>query len=97
MSRLIEIIDKFENGQERYRKDPNFTEVICGLMLGLGVYAALDGALKKLARAEVAATNISEALRLALHEKAELAEALEKLEKENRALKERFAKIHFGK
>lgn len=86
MSPLYEILEKFENGHERYWQDLNFAQVVDGLRLGLGVYAVLDGTLKKLARAEVATTNTAEALRLALHEKAELTEALAQLEKENKEL-----------
>lgn len=86
MSQLIEILEKFENGEIRYMQDPRFSFVIGCLFKGVGVYAVLDSTLKNFAKADTAMANTAEALRLALHEKAELTEALAKLEKENRVL-----------
>lgn len=85
---MSDLTDRFENGETRYFQDLNFKQAIDCLSTGVGVYAVLDGTLKKLARAEMANEKISEACRLALHEKAELIEALAELEKQNKVFRE---------
>lgn len=86
MGQLMEILEKFENGETRYCQDPRFKNTVDCLRMGVGVYAVLDSTLKNFAKTDAAMANTAEALRQALHEKAELTEALAKLEKENRVL-----------
>lgn len=47
MSQLIEILEKFQNGETRYGEDHGFANVIDSLRLGLGVYAVLDKVLRE--------------------------------------------------
>lgn len=44
---LDQIIDKFQNGEQRYDKDGYFREAITSLQAGIGVYAVLDRVLKE--------------------------------------------------
>ena len=48
MSQLIEVIEKFNNGESRYAEDPNFAEAVNSLAAGIGVYAVLDKTLNQL-------------------------------------------------
>lgn len=43
-----EILEKFQNGEQRYQDDKTFAEVVDSLAGGLGVYAVLDSAVKQL-------------------------------------------------
>lgn len=45
-SRLRDILEKFENGIDRYEKDPGFKITIDSLVHGIGIYAVLDSVLK---------------------------------------------------
>jgi len=47
MSQLIEILEKFQNGETRYNEDPFFNAAIQSLLKGLGVYAVLDKVLRE--------------------------------------------------
>jgi len=44
---LTEILDKFQNGEQRYDKDAYFKEAVTAIHLGVGVYAILDRVLKE--------------------------------------------------
>jgi len=47
MSLLLEILEKFQNGETRYNGDPFFNAAIQSLLKGLGVYAVLDKVLRE--------------------------------------------------
>lgn len=44
---LDQVIEMFQNGEQRYAEDNYFKEAIDSLTAGLGVYAVLDALLKK--------------------------------------------------
>jgi len=44
---LTEILEKFQNGEQRYDKDAYFKEAITAIHLGVGPYAVLDRVLKE--------------------------------------------------
>lgn len=44
---MKEILDKFENGQERYNIDPQFNVIMCALFSGMSEYKVIDILLKK--------------------------------------------------
>ena len=48
MSSLIEIVDKFNNGRDRYTQDPNFANAVNYLRFGVEVYEVLDYMLNQL-------------------------------------------------
>lgn len=43
-----EIVDKFNNGEQRYEDDQNFKEAVDSLAAKIGVYAVLDKTLNQL-------------------------------------------------
>lgn len=45
---LEQVLDNFQNGEQRYDKDGYFREAITSLHAGVGVYAVLDRVLKEL-------------------------------------------------
>jgi len=47
MSQLLEILEKFQNGETRYNEDPFFNAAVQSLLKGLGVYAVLDKVLRE--------------------------------------------------
>lgn len=47
MSNLREVLERFQNGEQRYEQDKHFTDVITVLQSGVGVYAVLDRVLKE--------------------------------------------------
>lgn len=44
---LEQILEHFQNGEQRYDKDGYFKEAITSLHVGVGVYAVLDRVLKE--------------------------------------------------
>ena len=44
---LTEILEKFQNGEQRYDKDAYFKEAVTAIHLGVGIYAVLDRVLKE--------------------------------------------------
>jgi len=48
MADKTEIIEKFNNGEQRYEDDPNFKEAVDSLAAKIGVYAVLDKTLNQL-------------------------------------------------
>jgi len=44
---LEEILERFQNGEQRYDKDAYFKEAITAIHLGVGPYAVLDRVLKE--------------------------------------------------
>lgn len=47
MEALKDILEKFQNGENRYEADPLFKTAIDSLQAGIGVYAVLDHCLKE--------------------------------------------------
>jgi len=44
---LTEILEIFQNGEQRYDKDAYFKEAVTAIHLGVGIYAVLDRVLKE--------------------------------------------------
>jgi hypothetical protein len=62
-SKLTETLEQFRNGEERYDSDSTFKQAIDSLAAGVGVYAVLDSALRRLSHQQEVVSNLTNKLK----------------------------------